>query len=250
MMEAIRHSSRVLTAPAPDVLLVGFDASAINYRARFWIDDYGPTSRRATRCARPSTTPSSATTSRSRGRIQVQYERELDRAGRRREGRRKRSSCSRTSICSRRCRRSSGTRSRSSAPMAVYGSGETIVRQGEDGQSMFVVLSGTVSVVLRAVARGGRAHRARRLLRRDVAADRRAALGHGARGRRRRRRRDRRRSVPPPRARAHPEAIEKIGMAAVVRRAGLEQMQTATAGAVTASSHDADDADEEVPPAA
>ena len=32
--------------------------------------------------------------------------------------------------------------------MAVYGSGETIVRQGEDGQSMFVVLSGSVSVVL------------------------------------------------------------------------------------------------------
>ena len=35
-----------------------------------------------------------------------------------------------------------------SAPMAVYGSGETMVRQGEEGQSMFVVLSGSVSVVL------------------------------------------------------------------------------------------------------
>ena len=40
------------------------------------------------------------------------------------------------------------TRWRWSAPMAVYGSGETIVRQGDDGQSMFVVLSGNVSVVL------------------------------------------------------------------------------------------------------
>ena len=40
MMEALRHSSRVLAAPAPDVLLVAFDASAITYRARFWIDDY------------------------------------------------------------------------------------------------------------------------------------------------------------------------------------------------------------------
>jgi CRP-like cAMP-binding protein len=28
---------------------------------------------------------------------------------------------------------------------------------------------------------------------------------------------------------AHPDAIEKIGMAAMVRRAGLEQMRTATA---------------------
>src|SRR4029079_19504717 len=34
------------------------------------------------------------------------------------------------------------------APMAVYGSGETIVKQGEEGQSMFVVLSGDVRVVL------------------------------------------------------------------------------------------------------
>src|SRR5213079_232102 len=34
------------------------------------------------------------------------------------------------------------------APLAVYGAGETIVRQGEEGQSMFVVSSGVVSVVL------------------------------------------------------------------------------------------------------
>ena len=31
----------------------------------------------------------------------------------------------------------------------------------------------------------------------------------------------------------HPEAIEKIGMAAMVRKAGLEQMKTAAAGAAT-----------------
>src|SRR6476469_9910704 len=40
IMEALRHSSRVLSAPAPDVILAAFDASAISYRARFWIDDY------------------------------------------------------------------------------------------------------------------------------------------------------------------------------------------------------------------
>jgi CRP-like cAMP-binding protein len=37
-------------------------------------------------------------------------------------------------------------------------------------------------------------------------------------------------------AAAHPEAIEKIAMAAVARRAGLDQMRTATAGAVTVES--------------
>src|SRR5687767_9637272 len=38
--EAISHAPHVLRTPAPDVLLVGFDASSMNYRARFWIDDY------------------------------------------------------------------------------------------------------------------------------------------------------------------------------------------------------------------
>src|SRR5262249_34530069 len=39
-MEALRHSARVLTAPPPDVLVHAFDASAITYRARFWIADF------------------------------------------------------------------------------------------------------------------------------------------------------------------------------------------------------------------
>ena len=34
-------------------------------------------------------------------------------------------------------------------------------------------------------------------------------------------------------AAVHPEAIEKIGMAAMVRRAGLEQAKSATAATVT-----------------
>ena len=30
----------MLQTPPPDVLLIGFDASSMNYRARFWVDDY------------------------------------------------------------------------------------------------------------------------------------------------------------------------------------------------------------------
>src|SRR3954470_7539352 len=41
IMEALRHSTRVLTAPPPDAFLLSFDDSAITYKARFWIDDYG-----------------------------------------------------------------------------------------------------------------------------------------------------------------------------------------------------------------
>src|SRR5262249_33540256 len=40
VIEAMRHCARVLAAPSPDVLVHGFDASAITYRARFWIADY------------------------------------------------------------------------------------------------------------------------------------------------------------------------------------------------------------------
>ena len=40
MHEAMTQSRYVLTSPAPDALLVGFDASAMNYRARFWVDDF------------------------------------------------------------------------------------------------------------------------------------------------------------------------------------------------------------------
>ena len=40
MHEAMAQSRYVLTSPAPDVLLVGFDASSMNYRARFWVDDF------------------------------------------------------------------------------------------------------------------------------------------------------------------------------------------------------------------
>ena len=39
-LEALGQVSRVLKAPAPDVLLHSFDGSAITYRVRFWIADY------------------------------------------------------------------------------------------------------------------------------------------------------------------------------------------------------------------
>src|SRR5687767_1202103 len=38
--EAMAQASYVLKAPAPEVLMLAFDASSINYRARFWIADF------------------------------------------------------------------------------------------------------------------------------------------------------------------------------------------------------------------
>src|SRR4029079_11857555 len=38
--EALANSPRVLKTPPPDTILAAFDSSAINYRVRFWIQDY------------------------------------------------------------------------------------------------------------------------------------------------------------------------------------------------------------------
>jgi small-conductance mechanosensitive channel len=231
IMEAMRHSSRVLTAPSPDVLLQTFDASAITYRARFWIADYATDE--------PSKDEVRTAIYYSFQRhgieipwpIQVQYEKEfaeLDSAGRVEEEERVLASVDLFSSILPELRHQIAT----AAPMAVYGSGETIVRQGEPGQSMYIVVSGSVSVVLepsrdevaRIEAGGyfgemslltGEPRSATVLAIDDVTVVEISA--------------DLFRRI----AAVHPEAIEKIGLAAAARRAGLEQMKSSTGGTVT-----------------
>jgi len=115
------------------------------------------------------------------------------------------------------------------AQRAVYGAGETIVRQGEPGQSMFVVATGAVSVVIEParneVARihaggyfgemsllTGEPRTATVLAVGDVEVIEIAA--------------DLFRRLASVRA----EAIEQIAAAAVARRAGLEAARSAVAG--------------------
>jgi small-conductance mechanosensitive channel/CRP-like cAMP-binding protein len=231
LMEAFRHSSRVLAAPAADVLLVAFGASAITYRARFWIDDYA-----ADEASRDEVRTAIYYSFKRHGieipwPIQVQYEKdwkEPDLNDQVVEEERLLASVDLFATLPPELRNQIAR----SAPMAVYGSGETVVRQGEDGQSMFIVLSGSVSVVLEPsreelarIQRGGyfgemslltgEPRSATVLAVGDV-----AVVEIGA---------DLFRRL----ATVHPEAIEKIGMAAMVRKAGLEQMRTATAETVT-----------------
>jgi small-conductance mechanosensitive channel/CRP-like cAMP-binding protein len=40
VIEALSHVPRVLSVPAPDALLHAFDSSAVTYRVRFWVADY------------------------------------------------------------------------------------------------------------------------------------------------------------------------------------------------------------------
>jgi small-conductance mechanosensitive channel/CRP-like cAMP-binding protein len=233
IMEAIRHSSRVLTAPAPDVLLVSFDASSITYRARFWIDDYGQDD------PAKDEVRTAIYYSFQRHDIeipwphQIQYEKpwvEPDVNKRVEEEEQLLASVDLFAALPPELR----SQIARAAPMAIYGSGETIVRQGEEGQSMFVVLSGEVSVVLEPsreelarIQRGGyfgemslltgEPRSATVLALGDVVVVEIVA--------------DLFRRL----ATAHPEAIEKIGMAAMVRRAGLEQVKSTAAGTVAVS---------------
>jgi small-conductance mechanosensitive channel/CRP-like cAMP-binding protein len=145
--EALANSARALKAPAPDVILASFDSSAINYRVRFWIDDFGHDEE-----ARDEVRSAIYYAFARHGieipwPIQVQYEKgwdELDPAAQ--AGERGRllagvdlfaglNDAARDEIAR-------SVRSR------TFGDGESIVRQGEPGESMFVVGSGRAAVVL------------------------------------------------------------------------------------------------------
>jgi small-conductance mechanosensitive channel len=231
IMGALRHSPRVLAAPPPDVVLLSFDDSAITYKARFWVDDY-----EVDEAARDEVRTAIFYSFQRHNieipwPIQVQYEKpwqEPDVSQKVEEEERLLASVDLFAALPPEMRHQVAL----AAPMAVYGSGETIVRQGEEGQSMFVVASGSVSVVLEPareevarIQRGGYFGEMS-LLTGEPRSATVLAVGDvvvveiGA---------DLFRRL----AAVHPEAIEKIGMAAMVRRAGLEQMKTATAGAVT-----------------
>jgi len=231
MMEAIRHSSRVLAAPAPEVLLVAFDASAIAYRARFWIDDFG-----ADELARDEVRTAIYYSFQRHGieipwPLQVQYEREWVEPDVNKKVEEEEELLASVDLFATLPPEMRNQIARS-APMSVYGSGETIVRQGDEGQSMFIVLSGTVSVVLQPsreevarIERGGYFGEMS-LLTGEPRSATVLAVGDvvvveiGAELFRRL-------------GAIHPEAIEKIGMAAMVRRAGLEQMKIASSETVT-----------------
>ena len=231
MMEALRHSSRVLVAPSPDVVLVAFDASAITYRARFWIEDFAAdeVSRDEVRTAifyafqrHDIEIPYP---------IQVQYERSFvtpDAATKLATQEQLLGSVDLLATLPPDAR----TQIALAAPMAVYGNGETIVRQGDEGQSMFVVLDGDARVVLEPkrnevarIQRGGYFGEMS-LLTGDARSATVIAAGDvtvveiGAELFRRV-------------IAAHPDAIEKIGMAVMVRRAELNQVRAAASDTAT-----------------
>lgn len=145
--EAMAQSSCVLAAPAPDVVLVGFDASAITYRARFWVADYerDEASRDQVRTAiyyafsrRGIEIPFP---------IQVQYDREWpepDEAAKQRQREGLVAGVDLFASLDDEQRRAIAA----ATATRVFGDGEVVVRQGEPGHSMYIICSGNATVVL------------------------------------------------------------------------------------------------------
>jgi small-conductance mechanosensitive channel/CRP-like cAMP-binding protein len=233
MLEAMRHCSRVLAAPAPEAILLHFDASAITYRARFWIEDYG-----GDELARDEVRTAIYYAFQRRGieipwPIQVEYQRQWKEVDRDTADREEAEALARIDLFAGLSPELRLEVARG-APRLVFGNGEAIVRQGEPGASMFVVISGTVSVVLAAsraeVARieAGGYFGEMSLLTGDPRTATVLAVGDvevielGA---------DLFRRL----AAVEPDAVERIAVAAANRRAGLDAARAAAAAGTMAS---------------
>jgi small-conductance mechanosensitive channel/CRP-like cAMP-binding protein len=225
IMEALGQVPRVLKAPAADALLHAFDDSAVTYRVRFWIADYEYDDE-----ARDEVRTAIFYAFGRRGieipwPIEVGYAREWpepDAAAKQKERERIVSGVDLFSQLTEQQRRSIAA----ATTMRTFGNGEAIVRQGAPGQSMFVVCAGEVAVQLepeqRELARiapggyfgemsllTGEPRTASVVARGDAVVlelDAEVFRALGA---------------------ADPQALERVGLAAVSRRAELNQIREA-----------------------
>jgi len=147
LLEAVDNAPLVLRDPAPDVIVIDFGASSVNYRVRFWIADFGLDD-----YAYDQVRSHLWYTLRRHGieipyPIQIEYSRE-EQVGR--PSSRIRYLADRLAEIDLFGGLDDVERARlaEACPERLYGAGERVVRQGDAGQSMFVVLDGRVRVTL------------------------------------------------------------------------------------------------------
>jgi small-conductance mechanosensitive channel/CRP-like cAMP-binding protein len=144
--EALGNAPRVLTAPAPEVLVQDFADSAITYRVRFWVQDY------ETDEVAPDEVRSAVYYAfRRRGieipfPIQVQYDRQEPSTDPVRGADERSTLLGRLDLFADLSERDV-LRLASAARDQLFGDGERIVREGEPGRSLFVIASGQVAVL-------------------------------------------------------------------------------------------------------
>lgn len=148
LLNALRHAPRILRTPAPEALLWNFDGSAILFRVYFWVDDYSTEEAVRDQVRRAIYYELGRQGIEIPWPIQIEYSREepspepvpdriarfagiigavpvfvgLDEEGRRALA--------------------------AGASERLFGDAETIVREGADGASMFVVCRGIVAVTI------------------------------------------------------------------------------------------------------
>jgi CRP-like cAMP-binding protein len=145
--EALQNSPLVLTTPPPSLLLADFAASAMTYRIQFWIGDYAVDTQ-----ARDQVRTNLWYVFRRRNieipfPIQVQYEREEPPLRAEAEVIAGAAVLGAVDLFATLPDADRLDLARSAAEH-IFGAGEAVVRQGEPGSSMFIVLSGRVRVVI------------------------------------------------------------------------------------------------------
>ncbi|MBL8136579.1 MAG: mechanosensitive ion channel [Acidobacteria bacterium] len=145
--EALDNAPLVLREPPPDVIVLGFGSSSVDYRLRFWIDDFGRDN-----TARDQVRTNIWYTFKRHAieipyPIQVEYSREEKSP---RSAERLRALADRLGAIDLFAGLDDIERARlaEACPEHLYGARERIVRQGDSGRSMFVVLDGRVRVTL------------------------------------------------------------------------------------------------------
>ena len=145
--EALRNCSLVLGAPAPEIVVVKFDASSVNYDVRFWVEDFETDD-----TARDQVHSAIYYAFRRRN-IEIPYPIQMEMS------REVPATDARTQIAARE-QLISGvdllsslsaehrTMIAASTTTLEFADGEAIVRQGTPGESMFVVCSGQAAVML------------------------------------------------------------------------------------------------------
>jgi small-conductance mechanosensitive channel/CRP-like cAMP-binding protein len=146
-LEALRQVPRVLASPPPDVLLHAFDGSAITYRVRFWIADYELDDE-----ARGEARTALFYAFGRRGieipwPIEVGYSRDWPEPVAATKQLERERVLGRVDLLSR-LTDEQRRQIAAASTIRIFGAGETIVRQDEPGQSMFIVCSGAAAVLL------------------------------------------------------------------------------------------------------
>ena len=160
MLEAMRQSPLVLDDPKPDVLLVDFAASSINYRARFWVNDFRQDDEAADQVRSALFYALKRNGLEIPYPIQVEYSREEAQTDAAAQQERRAQALAGVDMFA---PLSATERAllASAAQERTFGAGERIVRQGEPGESMFVVIEGAARVFIEpatdvaAIERGG-----------------------------------------------------------------------------------------------